>query len=299
MITIHPTHNLSYSGRSVLKQCPRKFYLDKCSTSERDFINFDQSVTLAFGSVVGLGLQEYLIHHSLPQAIFKMFLAWEPDLLAEDPRRKKSFWEAVFAIEKFAHLRHELFEDYDLAYLNGKPAIELSFRITLPNNFYYRGFVDAVLVHRTTGKVIVLENKTTSAKVTDASMYKNSFQGIGYSIVLDKLFPQLSSYQIYYLVYNTNNYEYLPLPFIKSLAERAEWLTTLWMDTQTIALYEQTGVWPKEGSACYSYFRPCHHYTTCSFPLLNPTTSITDETVYDVETTFESLIEAQAQKGKL
>lgn len=293
----HPLNNLSYSGLQTLHSCPRKFYLDKCSAQTNDFIDFDQSVTFAFGHAVGLGLQEYLLHASLPKALFSLFLNWEPDLLAEDVKRKKSFWEACFAVEKFAYLRNELFEDYELAYYNGKPAIELSFRIALPNGYFYRGFVDAVLVHRTTGKVIVLENKTTAAKVTDAAMYKNSFQGIGYSIVLDQIFPELSSYQIYYLVYNTNNYEYLPLPFTKSLAERAEWLTTLWMQTQTLEMYRSTKVFPKQGASCYQYFRQCPHYTNCSFPLLAPIEEVEDNTVYDIETTFENLIQAQQQKA--
>lgn len=294
---LHPLNNLSYSGLQTLHSCPREFYLDKCSPNQIDYTDFDQSVTFAFGHAVGLGLQEYLEHASLPKTLLAMFLNWEPDLLAEDTKRKKSFWEACFAVEKFAYLRNELFEDYDLATFNGKPCIELSFRIAMPNGYYYRGYVDAVLVHRLTGKVIVLENKTTAAKVTDAAMYKNSFQGIGYSIVLDKIWPKLSSYQIYYLVYNTNNYEYLPLPFNKSLAERAEWLTSLWMKTQTLDLYKSTGVWPKEGSACFKFFRQCKHYTTCSFPLLQPIDEIEDDKVYDVEVTFEELIATQQQKA--
>ena len=294
---VHPLKNLSYSGLQTEHSCPRKFYLDKSSPTLNDFVDFDKSVTFAFGHSVGLGLQEYLIHQSLPKTLFKMFLEWEIDLLADDPKRKKSFWEACFAIEKFAHLRHEIFEDYELATYNGKPCIELSFRITMPDGYFYRGYVDAVLIHRTTGKVIVLENKTTAAKVTDAAMYKNSFQALGYSVVLDKIWPSLSSYQVYYLVYNTNNYEYLTLPFIKSLSDRAEWLSTLWLKTQTMNLYQSTGVWPKEGSSCFNFFHQCQHYTTCSFPLLNPITEIEDDTVYDIETTFESLIEAQQNKG--
>ena len=293
---IHPLKNLSYSGLLTLDACPRKFYLDKSNPMEQEQITFDQSVTFAFGSVVGIGIQEYMREDNLSAAIFAMFLAWEPDLFADDPKRKKSFWEAVFAVEKFAAIRSDLFADYELATFNGKPAIELSFRIALPDGSMYRGFVDLVLRHRYTGKVVVLELKTTSAKVTDAAMYKNSFQGIGYSVVLDRIAPDLSQYIVYYLVYNTNNYEYLPLPFPKSLAERAEWLTTLWLRTQEIAGYMTAGCWPKRGQSCYNFFRECYHYSSCNIPLLNPTTEIDDETAYDVEVTFAELIAAQQEK---
>lgn len=292
-----PVHNLSYSGLLTLDSCPRKFYFQKCSKQET-YDTFEQSVTLAFGTVVGIGIQEYMRTDSLSHAILQMFLAWEPDLMADDPKRKKSFWEAVFAVEKFAYIRHELFEDYEVATFNGKPAIELSFRITLPNGFYYRGYVDLVLRHRLTGKVVVLENKTTASKVTDPAMYKNSFQGIGYSVVLDKIAPDLSSYLVYYLVYNTNNYEYLPLPFPKSLSERAEWLMALHQQVQIISLYESTNLWPKKGQSCFNFFHPCPYYSTCNLPLLDPITEAEDDTIYDVETTFESLVLSQQEKLK-
>lgn len=298
-----PVHNLSYSGLLEFQACPRKFYLNKC-TEQTKLEDFDASVTFAFGTVVGIGIQEYMRAESINHAIWEMFLAWEPDLLADDPKRKKSFWEAVFAVQKFAYLREHLFGDYDLATFQGKPAIELSFRIKVEGSdpdkpFYYRGFVDLVLRHRSTGKLLVLENKTTAAKNTDPAMYKNSFQGIGYSVVLDHIDAEMSSYMVNYLVYNTNDQTYLELPFPKSMTERAEWLTDLWMQTRQIEMYEMHRVFPKRGQSCFNYFKPCWYYSSCNLRVLAPIEYLTDDTVYDVEVSFEDLIQAQITKERL
>lgn len=298
---MHPLANLSYSGLLKLDSCPRQFYLDKCNPMN-ETTDYDQSVTFAFGHSVGFGIQEYLKTGNLNLTVWEMFKAWEVDLLAEDTKRKKSFWEAIFAVQKFAHLHEELYGDYELAYFNGKPAVELSFRITIQDPlglfppYYYRGFVDVVLRHKITGKLKVLELKTTAAKSVDAAMYKNSFQGIGYSVVLDQLEPELANYIVDYLVYNTNNYEYLLLPFPKSLKERAEWLTTLHSQAETLSIFRRNGVFPKRGQSCYDYYRQCHRYSDCGLPLLQPLEETEDETIYDVEVTFEQLVETQLAK---
>lgn len=195
--------NLSYSGRLDLHSCPRRFQLNKLNAeiqAEEDVI---ASVTLSYGQVVGLGVQLSLLGLSFDEIVFKLFLEWKPLLLQEDEKRKKSFWYAISAIQRFISMREDGFlADYELVYYNGVPANELSFRIHLPDGFKYRGFIDSVLRHKKDGRIMVLECKTTASNNLNAAMYKNSSQAVGYSVVLDRLFHDLSSYEVLYLVYS-------------------------------------------------------------------------------------------------
>jgi hypothetical protein len=226
---------------------------------------------------------------------------WKPDLAAENTRQNKSFYHAVFAVQKFIALRKSGYlADYELVVYNGKPACELSFRITFPDGFKYRGFVDIVLQHKETKEVVVLELKTTSATNLNPATYKNSAQAIGYSVVLDVLFPALSSYQVLYLVYTTKNYEYNPLQFYKSYLQRALWIRELLLDIDVIKMYENVGVYPMHGESCFEFYRECKYLNTCTLS----TDKLTDpfdpnnieEEKYEIELTLQDLINAQLSK---
>jgi hypothetical protein len=155
---------LSYSSITTLATCPRKFQLYKLRTTHREAEREKQTVTFAFGHVVGEAIQLALEGRSEQEIVLHTFLGWHADLFAQDERGKKSFWEAVIALKRFRSICAAGFlQDYELVYYEGKPACELSFAILFPDGFRYRGFVDAVLRHRHSGKIIVLECKTTGA----------------------------------------------------------------------------------------------------------------------------------------
>lgn len=289
---------LSYSGLLALHSCPRKFQLDKLQ-AEVDYEDAEASVTFAFGHIVGHGIQRALEGASESQIIWEMFLMWEPDLLAENNKQNKCFYRGVFAIQKFLALRaNGYLKDWELVTYQGKPACELSFRITLPGGFYYRGFVDVVLRHTVTGQVMVLELKTTSSTNLNPATYKNSAQAIGYSVVLDVLFPTLSSYEVLYLVYTTKNYEYNPLPFEKSYLQRALWIRELLLDIEVIQLYEEAGVYPMHGESCYDFYRECKYLGICTLStekLTDPLGELKEEE-FQIELTLQNLIESQLNK---
>jgi len=222
---------LSHSSRTTLHKCPRKYQLYRLSSQEISMESLketEQGVTFAYGTAVGVGVASVLEGKSEDQIYLDTFLAWDTDLLDETPRQKKSFWTCMYAIQKFIALRENGFlDEYELVTYQGKPAVELSFQILMPDGYRYRGYLDAVLQHKESGAVIVLECKTSSGTAQSAS-YKNSGQALGYSVVLDILFPKLSSYSVLYLVYETKSYQYVELPFTKSLLQRALWLC-LWL----------------------------------------------------------------------
>jgi len=255
---------LSYSSLLTLHSCPRKYQLYKLK-SDRASADEAQNVTFAYGHAVGEGIQ--LVFQNLPLGLitFKMMLMWDSKgLWDKDEKRGKSFAQAVQAVRKFYHLRKAGFlNEYELVYVESRPACELGFAVNVFDGFVYRGFVDAVLRNTITGEIFVLEVKTTSSAESAPAQYKNSGQALGYSVVLDSLFPGLSSYSVLYLVYSSKSLEFQCLPFAKSFGQRAEWIRSLVFDVQDIQRYEEVGFYPKRGESCYTFFRDCEYLQNC------------------------------------
>lgn len=292
---------LSYSSLLTLHSCPRKFQLYRLRSSKRAQDSLNTTVTFSFGHVVGEALQLTLQGESEEQVIFKMFCMWHAELMDADEKSQKSFWFAVLAIQRFWELRKQGFlQDYELVYYEGKPACELSFAIILPDGFRLRGFVDAVLRNKETGEILILECKTTNSATLNPAQYKNSSQAIGYSVVLDHLFPDLSSYNVLYLVYQTKSKEYTPIPFLKSYAHRASWIRALLMDIEIIKMYEAEELYPQHGESCLEFFRECEYYQTCNLSIEAQTSPCSpeeeDTTDYQVVVTLNDLIDAQLRK---
>jgi hypothetical protein len=297
---------LSHSSRTTIHKCPRKYQLYRLSSTDTGISDLGQGVTFAYGSAVGVGVQSTLEGKTESQIFLDTLLAWDVDLLDRNDRQKKSFWEVMFSIQKFISMRESGYlDEYELVYYNGKPAVELSFQILLPNGFRYRGYVDAVLRHKTTGAIMVLECKTSSGQPNSAQ-YKNSGQALGYSVVLDILFPELSSYTVLYLVYYTKGREYKELPFEKSLLQKALWLQELLIECKKIELYEEFGAYPMHGESCFDFFKECEYLGLCTLStgnLVKPLTSLVLEKVYKEEymftVDFYDLVEAQIEKGEV
>jgi len=304
MATIDPRlTRLSYSGRGTLHSCPRKYQLSRIA-SER--VERENNVTLAFGTVVGIGIQCQLECKSWEDTVLTMFNSWTlPDLLAVEEKSKKGFFEAVFAVMQFSNIRNSALADYDLAIYNGKPATEFSFRIAVFGDYKYRGYIDAVLQHKVTGKLVVLEIKTTGYDVVAEATYGNSSQAVGYSVVLDTVAPGFSDYEVWYLIYKTKSQEFELLPFKKQHSQRASWLQELVMDCERIDAYEAAGLYPMHGEACRSYNRDCSFYGICTLSIDrlasiydpdNPAHQDRDEGKYMVEFNLLQLIDTQLDK---
>ncbi len=298
---------LSYSTILTLHSCPRKFQLYRLNARANEDEDSSSSVTFAFGHVVGLGIQEYITHQDLDTTYLNCFLMWEPDLLADNPKQSKSFWQAMAAVEHFASMcSNGYLKGWKLCTYQGKPATELSFRITFPDGFYYVGYVDAVLQNTYTGEVMVLECKTTSATSVNAATYKNSAQAIGYSIVLDALFPSLSSYTVQYLIYKTKSRDYEVMMFDKSYLDRALWIRSLLLQIDIIKMYEAAEIYPQHGESCNSFYRECEYFGICTLPTAKITEPLSDEEIqsikekldtdFQVNVSITDLINAQLSK---
>lgn len=297
---------LSYSSLLTLHSCPRKFQLDRLQAPQHDDDSNKSSVTFAFGHIVGLGIQLAFENKSEDEIIWQMFLMWDCDLFEDNPKQNKSFWEGVGAVQKLLFMRSAGFlDEWELAYVDGKPCCELSFLIHLPNDFKYRGFVDAVLVNKVTGEIMVLECKTTGMSTVNSATYKNSAQAIGYSVVLDHLFPDKSSYEVLYLIYKTKSREYDTLPFTKSYLQRALWIRELLLDIDMIGLYEDAGIYPMHGESCFNFYRECEYIYTCTLSTEKLTDKLLEEDKvkilekhkdYQIHISLTDLITSQLRK---
>lgn len=259
---------LSYSSILTLHSCPRKFQLYRTSAKANDASATTagkmKNLTFSFGHMVGTGIQDLLEGKSMQETILNAFFAWDVDILDFNEKQNKSFWIGVQALRRFEVMRRiGRLKDYELVYHEGKPAVELSFAIYLPGGFVYRGFVDAVLRHKHTGKILVLENKTTGSNNVDPASYKNSFQAIGYSIILDMLFESYSSYEVLYLIYQSKQGDFIEMPFSKTFMQRARWLSELALAPELIKLYSATGIFPMHGESCYAFYSQCEYYGSC------------------------------------
>lgn len=291
---------LSYSSLLTLHSCPRQFQLDKLNPKSED----NESTTFAFGHAVGLGIQMCFEGKSEEEIIWAVFKQWSVDIAQEDEKRAESLWLAIHAVQKFIGMRNAGFlAEWELVYHDGKPACELSFVIVFPDGFRYRGFVDAVLKHKLTGAIAVLEVKTTGFNDIDEAVYKNSAQAIGYSIVLDAIFPELSSYEVLYLPYKKKAQEYELRPYTKSYLQRALWIQELLLDIETIKMYLNAEVFPMRGENCYSFYRQCKYFGTCTLSTQYLTKPLDQKTVdkiaaeeYSVNLTLMDLLDSQLAK---
>lgn len=253
---------LSYSSLLTLHSCPRKFQLDKLGVNAGIST---QSVTFAYGHAVGAGTQALLSGASIESAVWEAWLAWDyPDLYAENTSQKKSFHEAYLALIKVQDMIADgLLDGYTVLMYNGKPACELGFKIILPNGFTYRGYVDIVMQHED-GRVLVVELKTTSAYSINPAQYKHSAQALGYSLVLDHVLPNQKNYEVTYLAYLTKSQTWERLDFIKSYAQRAQFIRDVMLDVEFIMARDAEDYWPMRGESCMQYMSPCKHIDSCS-----------------------------------
>jgi hypothetical protein len=295
---------LSHSAiTGLLHACPRKFEINRMSKRAYDD---DEAGHLAFGTVVGNGVQEYLITGNLNRAIFRAFMDWNDSLDEMKAEKKgKTFWHAVRAIQLFEGFRKTALSEYELVWNDGIPACELGFDLDLGEGFHYRGKLDALLRNQRTKKLLVFECKTTGMNFVNEAMYKNSSQALGYGLIIDTLAGQWeeeNDYDVLYPVYKTNSFEWEAMRFPKSNVARASWLQSILLDVRNISIYSSLEYFPMFGESCMAFNRQCQYFDTCT--LSNETLGITDPFIKpdkegEYPFKFDILQLIETQRGKL
>lgn len=256
---------ISYSSRSSLTKCPRRYQLAKLGVASNQYEDTNSEITSDFGHAVGLGIQLVWQGAEIDEIIWKLFLTWNTPILTDSTKHTKSLWYAIHAVKKFIDLREAGFlADWELFYWQGKPAVELSYLIDLGDDYNDRGFIDIVVKNKRDGKVMVIECKTSSSKSITQADFGNSTQSLGYAVLLDYIMPGLTSFEVLYLIYKTEAQEWINIPMFKSALLKAEWIQTVVLTRKILELYEEFNYFPREGSACKSMFGECKYYGICN-----------------------------------
>ena len=311
----------SYSKLNLVHSCPRLYELEMIKSAvpttqilqEAEVIH---NIDFAFGHAVGSGIQTYAATGSLVAAQLAGWLAWKAPWDAEkldargNPTGKSLTW-AMYAIEKFAWFFQNELSDWEVLVLpNGKPAVELAFGVDTQNGYFHFGHIDTVLRNRTTGRLAVWEGKTTGFEVVKDASYANSYQALGYSVVVDAIAHSLGNidadYEVLYVVYSSKSREFQLLPFTKSKTQRAEWLQDLLLDHAMIEKYSELGFFPKRGENCINkYGRQCDWFGSCQmrnsslFPGVEVPVlpAITELESLDFSFTLDDLVTAQENRA--
>lgn len=297
---------LSFSTFGALHECERKFALNKVTAALRKdvprIVYKESNEHFAYGRAIESGVHAVLLGKEDWQITKDMFLSWDLPLWDETSEKNKSFLNCLLAIHKFKYIYPNFFTGWEIAYFNGKPAIELSMYIDLGNGFFYMGHADVILWNAKENKYRVLEIKSTGATSVHEAMYKNSDQAVGYSIMLDSVAQDLEStgtFEVFYLVHCTMQNEWKLFPFTKMRSQRAGWINTLLLDIQRINVYKEVKFWPKRGNACYKYKRVCPHFQTCDLDTTGEFDMVSEEELkehgFDFHFTIDQIIKTQKE----
>lgn len=250
---------ISYSSLGDFNSCERYYILRKATLAPES-----ESIDLCFGKAVGTGVQTLWLTGSLDQAKMAIFTSWTCDFHEEKPTTKKSLAHALQALTLYHPYYLLLSKDWELATINGVPCVEFSLKIEMPDGFLYRAYADLVLKHKTEKELIVQEVKTDGGSLRHEAKYENSDQGTSYSLTIDQIDPEASSFYVNYPVYYSKMMDWEFYQFSKTLVNKARWLRTSLIDIKRIKECEDTNYWPMRGANCMHFGRVCKFFGTCS-----------------------------------
>lgn len=266
----HP-YELSHTILKPLPECERKFELDHLLVRPNvaNVDTFEKSYHIR-GNAYGAGVQAYLLTGDMDFAKTVAWLSYYPE--NEDLLRVPTISQAR-VINNLDHSKAKLDEmrkRYTVAFFDGKPAIEKSFKLHIDGKWYYIGHPDIVLFDNELHIYVVLDVKTTLYKMVDLQpLYRYSTQCLSYSIVIDAVVgEEQNSYGVLYLVCrDKNNSDFVPdvevFQFQKTLVDRLKWFYALKMDIQKLNQMEEFDLFPLRENGCVSFGKVCTHYGFC------------------------------------
>jgi len=278
-------------------ECERRFELDRLLVNPSALPREEAPYHIR-GTAYGAGVQAYLLTGDINFAMMVCWLSYNPQ--SEDLDKVPTISQArtinnlFLSKDRLDRIR----ERYKVATFNGKPAIELLFKIHI-GRWYYIGHIDIVLYDMKLKMYVVLEVKTTAFKIFDLRpLFQNSPQGIGYSIVLDGIVGKNENrYGVLYLVCrDKNNSDFIPdveaFHFNKTILDRLKWFYTLSSDVQRLDDMYNHGVFPMRGHSCVHFGKTCPHFGFCTTTAGDiKKKAIPDKRKYDFEFELDSLIE--------
>lgn len=286
---------LSHSTIDLLHSCERKFQLEKLLYNEK---GRDSSPDFVFGSAYGIAVAHYFIHQNREQALYELWMAYEPMLESEKKSLAKCLNALICSFERI----DTMLVEYEVVSFKGKPAAELSFCLFTDSEYYYVGYMDIVLRSRFTDRCVVVDVKTTGLELTNLDpLYKNSNQVLGYSIVLDAITGETQAeYDVIYFVAQLGR-GFSPsiqvLTYPKTVLSRLQWFLSLGLEIDRLERMKELNVYPKRGDSCLKYNKPCFYFGICDLHSIDiKAEKILDETEYDFYFNLQELIDNHVER---
>lgn len=261
---------LSHSSDELLNDCTQKFKIQKLRHRFGAMEYAEGDFHLDFGSIVGIGIQEYMKEKSFDAAYWAMFTSWKQSIDTDEGQdKKKTFWHSLVAIDKFKLFLETEMRHVDLVSFDGTPAVELGFTIDCGDGFFYRGFLDMLLWNSLGEELVPWEGKTEGGyNEPNEASYRNKGQHKGYKLIIDAVsrrlgLPIMSSYDAYYGVYKPMKEEWHRFNFKTSNVTLARWIKGLLIQKERIMMMAESNFFPINGSACYKYYKPCKYFGVC------------------------------------
>lgn len=282
---------LSHSSLKTLHECERKWQLEKLLVDPS--VREENEHTI-YGRAYGTGIATYMVTQDPDLALYQAWLAYWPELESD----KKSMAMCMSALmSAFPHLDTLLME-YEVAVFNDKPAVELSFRLDISDEYYFVGYIDLVLKNRFTGVYSVWDAKSTGLSLHDLSpLYQNSGQVLGYSVALDRIVGEtLSSYDVGFVVgqldSRTLKVKTHTFTWSKTLLDRLKWFMTLGLDAAHLKSMAELGHYPMRDDSCLKFNRPCRYFGICNLHSSDIERVREEDTiVYDFHYNLNELVE--------
>jgi len=275
---------LSDSSLTQLHTCERMYQLDRLLAGSKEKQDFPNTV---FGRAWGAAVANYLVKQDVQEASYTLWLDYFPNL----ENKKKTQAVCYNLLQAAIPVLDNILQEWEILVFNNKPAVELGFRLNIDSQYYFVGYMDAVMRNRSSGRCAVFDAKTTGLNLFDLSpLYQNNPQLVGYSIVLDQIVGEkLAEYDVGYLVGQLgagNGFQpnVKLLTFAKTLQDRLHWFISLGLDVEHLKNMAQYNIYPQRGHNCLQYMKPCRHFGTCQlFSFDRPADSEKETAVQDQE----------------
>lgn len=286
---------LSDSTLSTLHRCEKLFQITRLYEVDSEYR--EESAAAIRGKAFGVGVQTYILTGDMQKALYDCWLAYWP--IVED-RPNVSCSRTLNSLLVCKDALDNLRDRYEVAIFNGKPAVELSFRLNKKDSqWHYVGYVDIVLFDRIDKIYMVFELKTTGYKLHDLEpVYKNQDQALAYSIVLDAIAGEKQSrYGVLYMVIRDKYKDPIPdiylFPFHKTLADRLKWFVSYGLELEHLDRMEELGIFPMRGKSCVAFNRVCNFYGSCQMEslLTNPRKQPVQDEEYDFVYDLDEIVE--------
>ena len=273
----YPLLATSYSSDNIFKSCPRKYELYKV-LKVAPMLQREGTIHTALGSAVGAGLASLLTEpDNLHLAYHLAYCAWDTDVLLWEKLEVKSFPAALEALKQYQYKAQALRDaGWVVAEINGKPATEVDFRINFKGYGYFVGFIDAVMLHEPTGKLMVIEAKTMNAHFHEAK-FMHSKQDIAYLLVGTAIgnFDAEVYYPVCSLVEDRVSWTHAT--YERTQKDLDELVLTIGLSFKYKRMMQEAGCFPRDHSSCLSFSRLCPMYGDCHKVIKAKDNTITEE----------------------